>query len=424
MKINQKVLTVVFSLEKGGTERAAQNFAFGYASVGCDSRVLFTRIDGPRRACIEARALPLYSLGSSDDCKAVRNWMPDVVHVHSHGINPDEFEKIKLLVPAAKYVETNVFSYPSPWADKIDISYQLSQWCLWLFKSRSSQKYPSALIPNAVDTSSFCRAPAAKRKKFRSQYGFSDTDIVLGRVGQSYHGKWSGILIDVFEELRQNDKSIKLLIVSPPDSILERCSNSRFLSDIVFIDKIIGDTNLSVCYSSIDVFVLIAEQGESFGMVLAESLLCETPAVTLSTPWGDNSQGEVIGHEIGGFVAAKKSYLVELVRKLVDDPLLRKKMGRDGRHRIIQNFDSTIVATKSLLTLSGENANFEALEPLALMRDSHGKIGVFSYIILKIGKGFFILAYTLFHRPAHHLPLQILRKLKSRSSMFCRKNSG
>ena len=117
-----------------------------------------------------------------------------------------------------------------------------------------------------------------------------DTDLVLGRIGQSYEGKWSSIIVEVFEEIRDNVPNLKLLLVNPPPLILKHSHKSRYNADIVIIDRLDGDASLSDCYSSIDVFVLVAKQGESFGMVLSESLLCETPVITLSTPWADNSQ--------------------------------------------------------------------------------------------------------------------------------------
>ena len=51
--------------------------------------------------------------------------------------------------------------------------------------------------------------------------------------------------------------------------------------DIAFLKD---DKELSNCYSAIDIFVHAANQGESFGMVLAEAQLCQTPIITLSTP--------------------------------------------------------------------------------------------------------------------------------------------
>lgn len=116
----------------------------------------------------------------------------------------------------------------------------------------------------------------------------------------------------------------------------------------MIIDEIIGDAGLADCYSSIDIFVLISDLGESFGMVIAESLLCETPVIIVATPWVDNSQGEVVGNQIGGYVAANLKDVPELIKKLIDDKALRGTFGKKGRDRIIQLFDARKVASDAL----------------------------------------------------------------------------
>lgn len=407
-----KILNVVYSLDKGGTERAAQNFAFSYADIGCDSRLLFTRVDGPRRQYIEDKAIPLFSLKSENDCKAIKEWNPDVVHLHSHGICMEEFKKIKLLLPNAKYVETNVFSRPSPWADSIHVSYQLSKWCLWLFNKRSAGRYSSAILPYPVDTSSFARVSDDYKAEFRSKHHLKDSDLVLGRIGQHYPGKWSPLLLDVFEELREKNPNIKLLVVNPPSSILARILISPYKSDVIHIDQIHGDEALAACYSSIDVFVLIAEQGESFGMVLVESMLCETPVITLATPWGDNSQGEVVGNGIGGFVATNKNELSRLTNKLIGDRGLREKMGRNGRKRVINLYDSKVVAKKSINLIQNGNVDTFSPEPLELMKDGEGSVNFFSRVILTKEMHYSLLIYTLGYRSLNILFVQILSVFK------------
>ena len=149
-----KILTVVF-IRKGGTERAAQNFALGYSKNGCDSRVLVTNFDGPRKDYLEYHEIPVYFLGNELDHQVVHDWYPDVVHIHSHGISLESFDELFSLCSHAKFVETNVFSRPSPWAEHILFSFQLSQWCNWLFSCRSKNKYRSVIIPNPVDTDAF-----------------------------------------------------------------------------------------------------------------------------------------------------------------------------------------------------------------------------------------------------------------------------
>lgn len=401
-----KILTVVYSLGKGGTERAAQNFAFGYSDIGHDSRFLYTRIDGVRREYLEKKKIPVYNLSDGVDCSTLKEWNPDVVHLHSHGISAEDFAKIKNLSPHAKYLETNVFSRPSPWVDDLDLSFQLSHWCDWLYKKRSLKKNPSVVIPNPVDTSSFQFSGDDRVRRFRASHGIKYDDIVIGRVGQHFNGKWSPALIDIYESLRKKTESLKLLIVNPSVSIISRIKESPYCRDIIHIEQIVGDSNLADCYSSIDVFVLIADQGESFGMVLSESLLCNTPVVTLATPWGDNSQGEVVGNGIGGFVAANKKDILGLVDKLIEDKSLRDRMGLAGRNRIIELYDSKKVASDALSSLhSISNCEKAGLLPLDLMRDTDGRLSLLSKLILASERGFFLLRFSTGYQSALQMPI-------------------
>lgn len=414
-----KILNVVYSLGKGGTERAAQNFAFGYADLGHDSRVVFTRVDGVRRQYICAKNIPLYHLQKDSDCLEIANWSPAVVHLHSHGVSVEEFNKIKLVAPSARYVETNVFSKPSPWVEEIDISYQLSQWCQWLYWKRSPKKYPSVVVPCPVETSSFQFAGEQKRNDFRDSHGLKADDIVIGRVGQHYNEKWSILLLELFDKLKKTDERLKLLVVNPPEIITKRLAKSPYQSDIVHIDKIHGDEQLSACYSSIDIFILIAEQGESFGMVLAESLLCTTPIVALSTPWGDNSQGEVVGNGIGGLVAANKKDVEPLVKRLIDDPELRKKFGKAGRERIVELYDSKKIARRSLAIIDTvSTVDHSPPGPLILMKNTEGRLGFFTKIILKAERLFGLLRFSTGYRPIIDLPRAVLHRTLVRIERF------
>jgi len=407
-----KILTVVYSLGKGGTERTAQNFAIGYANLGCDSRVLFTKEDGIRREYLEEKNIPIYCLKNQNHKKYITYWKPQIIHLHSLGIEINEFKEIKNFFPESKIIETNVFSKPSPWVEDIHVSYQLSKWCDWLYHRRSPKKYPTALIPNCVDITKFKYTGDQRVRNFRESYGISCNDIVIGRIGQKFDGKWSILLIELFEEIRVIYENIKLIIVNAPYSIIDRVNKSVFKSDIIHIEQLIGDSNLADCYSSLDVFVLIAEQGESFGMVLTESLLCETPVVTLATPWADNSQGEVIGNNKGGFVAAKKKYLLPLIRKLIDDESLRKKIGKAGRDHIIKTYDLNKVANDSLRICNSSSFKHTIATPNKLMNLTEGRINIFTRLILRSGKLFSILRFTTGYVPLIQFPLYLLRKFR------------
>ncbi|WP_155487113.1 glycosyltransferase, partial [Vibrio harveyi] len=159
-------------------------------------------------------------------------------------------------------------------------------------------------------------------------------------------------------ELKLRHINLKLLLVNAPDSIIKQAENSIYSNDIVIIDRIKGDYNLSIAYTVIDIFMLIAEQGESFGYVSTESLLCETPIVSLNTPWADNSQAEVIGNNVGGVLVNNIKALIEEVDFLIENKSKRNKLGKSGRERIITKYNYLKIAERAIeVTLSDDINN-------------------------------------------------------------------
>jgi glycosyltransferase involved in cell wall biosynthesis len=406
-----RILTVVFSLGKGGTERAAQNFAVAYAEAGHDSRILFTELDGIRGEFLRVAGIPLYSLANEEELTQLAVWDPDIVHLHSHLISHHAFRSLKWLFPESIFVETNVFSRPSPWVNEIQLSFQLSAWAEWLYQKRAENPVPSTMVSYPVDTSSFQRSPEVKVRSLREKWGLSSQHILLGRIGQSSKFKWSNHLIDIFDNLRDHDNRLKLIVVNPPETILTRIRKSAFKNDIIILDQILGDEALSDCYSAIDIFVHISDIGESFGMVIAEAMLCETPVVSVATPWADNSQGEVIGNRMGGFVASKISVLPSLIQKLIHNHDLRIQMGKAGRERIIGLYDSRKLASDVLNACTHHQHFTKKIDPVTLMTNTEGPVNKFSKIILKSGRFLILLRLTTGYTSLTEVPLIIIKKI-------------
>lgn len=343
-----RILTVVFNLEKGGTQRAAQNFAEAYRDMGHDSRVLATHRGGVREDELRQRNVSVWHGVESSTVAEIAAWRPEVVHVHSHGLEKGHLDALFHACPDARLVETNVFSLPSPWVRSLHVSFQLSMWCDWLYHLRGNFSWPSAIVPNPVRSAGFRRATPEAIAAFRECHGVRGDEIVLGRVGQAYDRKWSPLLIEAFENVRRRSPRTKLIVVNPPRSIVERCHRSQFSESIVVIDHLVGDEAMSIAYSAMDIFVHVADQGESFGLVLTEAMLCETPVVTLSTPWEDNSQAEVVGNDVGGLVATTRKGFGEAIDVLVRDDDLRARLGTQGRQKVLAEYESHRVAAMAL----------------------------------------------------------------------------
>jgi glycosyltransferase involved in cell wall biosynthesis len=374
-----KILTVVFDLGKGGTQRAAQNFCEGYAVLGHDSRLLAIDGSGHRRQELETNDIFVWAGDHESVILEIAEWQPDIVHLHTIGINTAIVERIRNNNTRARFVETNVFSESSQLTNYVERSFQLSRWAAFNYIARSGSATKCSIVPNPIKTDNFYRSNDKDRLTFRRMYNIPETSFVFGRVGQSFIDKWSLDLIDLFVRFHQNvDSHAILLLVNPPVTVVEYARQRNIMECVVTIDVLRGDDQLRNCYSSIDVFLHIANQGESFGLVLAESLLCETPVITLNTPWSDNSQSEVVAHTIGGFCANTLNQFFEHMKTLHLDEAFRRKLGTSGRESIRTRYDYRAVAARSLDLLTIADQTTPTVE--SVVRDL--KLESFNYNFL------------------------------------------
>lgn len=342
-----KILIVVSDLEKGGVQRASVNFAKGFKSLGCDAKLFAYNSCGIRKKDLIEENIDFFVSQSKENKIKIKKWRPNLIFIQSNGAPKFLFEFILFIrneIKEAKIFEKNVFSKPSPWEDLIDASFQMSYWGKWRYIKRYwGNKKKVYVVPNAVDVKRFSPCNKSLVSNLKTELGLPHQDIILGRVGQLYPSKWSLLLIDLFENIKEEFEHISLLLVNPPKEIIRRVNQSIYSKNIVIIDEIHDDQKLSNVYSTIDIFILIADIGESFGNVIAESLLCETPVITLSTPWADNAQCEVVGNLNGGLIASSPKGVLKGIRFLIKDIDLRNELGKKGRNKVLKNYDSKIV---------------------------------------------------------------------------------
>jgi glycosyltransferase involved in cell wall biosynthesis len=416
-----KILTVVNSLGLGGTERTAQTFAEAYKRLNNDSKVLYLDIYNDREERLMNQGIECYKFVNEDNIYKIITWNPDLIHIHSHGITDTDLKNLNFLFNRKyKIVEQNVFAYPSNLSLKVNTSYQLSNWCLWQFTNRSNNKLPisTAIIPNATDINAFKRANDLNILNFKNENKIDISKIIIGRVGQPYIGKWSTRLIDIFYDLIKIKSNIHLLLVLPPIEIKERINFLNLNNHVTILERIQGDDNLSIIYSAIDIFTHITEQGESFGNVLAESMLCETPILTLSTPWGDNSQCEVVGHLIGGCVCLSVTAFKSTLLMLIKDSKFRIELGKNARKRIINEFDSNLVANLSIKLALFENRDLFSKSQLSnkiisIYKDAYGKPSKFIIILLRFNVLLGLTKYISGYEPWTSFYNNIIKKFKS-----------
>ena len=415
-----KILTVVDSLGLGGTERTAQTFAEAYKKLNHDSKVLYLDSYNDRESRLINQGIECFRFLNNVNISKIIIWNPDLVHIHSHGIKTDHLTKLNFLFNEnIKVIEQNVFSKPTFLTYKVDISFQLSSWCQWSFINRTNNKFNrTAILPNATDINSFKRSSDKDVLNFKQLNNIDLSKTIIGRVGQPYIGKWSIKLIDIFNDILKTNPNIHLLLLLPPIEIKEKITKLNLNEHVTILEKINGDLNLSIVYSSIDIFTHIAEQGESFGNVLTESMLCETPVLTLSTPWGDNSQCEVVGHLVGGCICLNLTSFKSTLLMLINDSKFRKELGKNARTRVINEFDSMKIANLAINQAFDQNNNLFNNSDLtkkvvSIYKNGFGKPSILIIFLLKFNFQLLLSKYITGYESWFSFCKKTIRKFKS-----------
>lgn len=340
-----RILTVVYDLDIGGTQRAAVTFANAYARLGHDSRILVTKGRGSREQDLDDQVT---IVGPTSDLSHFDEWVPDLVHLHSHGLDETLVRRLQdTRAGSARWVEQNVFAGATPWTDLVDCTFLFSRWCEHQYAVAPGLHAMSARIPNSIDAAHFFQDRAAGART-RETHGIPRDAIVMGRIGQPQTYKWSPLIIDAFDAWADSDERAWLLLVGAPSEVIECAETSPHRRRMVLIDRVTGDDALRAHYSAMDIFGHVALQGETFGYVLVEAMLCEVPVITLSTPWADNSQGEVVGHGVGGLVATTAGGFIGAIKELATHAHLRSSLGGAGRNRVLVTYESMAVAQSAL----------------------------------------------------------------------------
>ena len=396
------ILTFVLGLSKGGTERVAQNFAEAYLELNHDSRIVCYDL-GPRADELKDKIeVVLYRDFSID------SWIPDIVHLHSLHLKEND---VRALITTAKarnpnlvVVETNVFSTPSAWEDSLDYSFQLSQWTNWLYKLRGGDLTKARILPNSVKTGGFFEDTTGVAE-LKAKLNIPEDAFVLGRIGQSYNGKWSTTLLTLFEKLVAYNEKFYLVLVNPTQKVQACAAASPCKARIVIIDSVIGDDNLRALYNLFDLFVLIADSGESFGMVITESILCATPVITLHTPWADNSQGEVVNNGVGGFVCNSFAAMFAIIVKYFENPNILTM--EKGIASIKNRFDNKKLARQVIDIAENKNtSSADNFSPQQYLNNAYDNANWLTLLLLKTNNKQLRLftQFTTGHSRIIHLP--------------------
>jgi glycosyltransferase involved in cell wall biosynthesis len=189
----------------------------------------------------------------------------------------------------------------------------------------------AVLFPNGVDTSIF--KPLDLNKERHS----------LLFVGRLWPEKGIDILLKAFELVKRKIPNASLSIVG--DGPLQKLvleNLNKFGSSLTYIPHL-SPNELNKIYNMHELFVLPSLK-EPFGIVVLESLACETPVVT-SNNCGASfflRKYNCIETVPPGNATDLSNKIIELLRK----PFALKDMGNNGRKIVVEHFDWKIIGKR------------------------------------------------------------------------------
>ncbi len=185
------------------------------------------------------------------------------------------------------------------------------------------------IIPNGIDIDRFSQQGNVKKE-------FRDGKINILFVGRLEKRKGLEYLIRACGIVNKQFPDFRLIIIGPGTRLrpgYEELAEELGLKDVVF-KGFASDTELPDYYRTADIFCAPATGGESFGIVLLESMACGKPVVASNI----DGYASVMHHEKEGLLVPPRNeeMLADALLSLIKDRTLREKMGAEGRMNAIK----------------------------------------------------------------------------------------
>ena len=275
---------------------------------------------------------------------------PSIIHV-SRGL-PEDFytREILKLSGKSKIVEYNIFgTRPSlQYLTAIDRMLFVSHWCLdrsdWAAREKSHVLY----FPVGQPTS------ATPRSTLRQELGIPEDCIVLGRLSRPNLDDGDFILASL-RELFDSFPNIHFVSIGESENFRK---NTKGLLNVHCLTPTTDELRIDQFLTSLDILLHYRQEGETFGLNIAEAMLRGVPVVSHRSDV-DNAQVELLTRErLSGVIAEARTVeaYTASVKKLITNQSLRKELGGNARVTAQNNFDT------AQLTTSLESIYLSALE--------------------------------------------------------------
>jgi phosphatidylinositol alpha-mannosyltransferase len=295
-------------------------------TVGSSIRVPYNGTLAP--ICLQLR-------GARAVRQALREFQPDVVHVHEPYVPGVSLAAVWF---ARAPIVATFHAYCPPSLDAC--LYRLASECLWPIRRRlamrlsvsraaasfaaSKVRGPVHVVPNGVDVESFARARPAPLPPGRKL-------LFVGRLDPR-----KGFEVAVRGFARLCDRRDDLLLLVAGTGPCQRALHDVPASvrrRIVMLGEV-DDDRLPSIYAAADVFIAPAVGRESFGTVLLEAMAARRPIVATDI----DGYREVVRSGVDALLVAPRDAqaLADAVGRILDTPALASRLAASARDRVQQ----------------------------------------------------------------------------------------
>jgi len=156
-------------------------------------------------------------------------------------------------------------------------------------------------------------------------------------VGRLVPAKGQNVLIAAIERVVKSTPNLRLRLVGegPDREGLERAIAAANLGRYVVLEGSVNQDRILDFYRQADIFVL-ASFAEGVPVVLMEAMAMEIPCISTFVA----GIPEVIRNEIDGLLVSPsdENELANAMKRLIDDPDLRRRLGIAARQRVIEKY--------------------------------------------------------------------------------------
>jgi colanic acid/amylovoran biosynthesis glycosyltransferase len=159
-------------------------------------------------------------------------------------------------------------------------------------------------------------------------------------VGRLDNMKGVAMLVEAVSELRRRGVDVALTVVGdgPRREYLQRLADQLSVGGRITWAGSVGQDEIRIHYRAADIFCL-PSFAEGVPVVLMEAMSTGLPVVANRI----TGIPELVEHEVSGMLVrpGRRDLLVDALERLARDADLRARMGRAGREKVCQEFDSS-----------------------------------------------------------------------------------